>query len=186
MARGWGRTVAECDANGTYHTAARTEYRLRMNQNESDSHANQELAKFAYQILMQRSLSEHAEMWQTPSLALAAQSLLLTVAIDQDSKRWIAVLVSVLAVIVAAMSMQLMAVRRFNNNLDRRKMTELEQELGMIEVSERGWAFRDGKYASTTPRISIWRTAPTYQVWQAGLLTFLIADVAVLVYAALR
>lgn len=82
---------------------------------------NRSRAEVAYQALLQRSLAEHSEMWQTPSLALAAEAFLLTIALDPQSVRWAAAPAAALATLVAAMSMQLMAVRRFNNNVDRRR-----------------------------------------------------------------
>lgn len=140
---------------------------------------------FAYDALLQRSLAEHAQMWQMPALALAAQSFLLTTAFDPDSRQGTAVLVAVLGVLVAAMSMQLMAARRLNFNLDRQKMTQLENELGLLNVAERGWADEAARDASS-PRTSVWRRVSTYVVWQAGLLAFLVVDVAAALLALLR
>lgn len=140
---------------------------------------------FAYDVLFQRSLAEHAQMWQMPALALAAQSFLLTTAFDPSSQKWAAILAAVLGVLVAAMSMQLMAARRFNFNLDRQKMTQLETELGLLSVAERGWA-EDEARGESSPRTSVWRRASTYVVWQAGLLAFLVVDVGAALYALFR
>lgn len=68
-----------------------------------------ELKKFEYQILVQRSLSEHSEMWQTPSLAMTAEAFLLTIAADSEGSMGARLLACALGVLVAAMSMQLMA-----------------------------------------------------------------------------
>ncbi|WP_311208458.1 MULTISPECIES: hypothetical protein [unclassified Aeromicrobium] len=140
---------------------------------------------FAYDVLLQRSLAEHAQMWQMPALALAAQSFLLATAFDPDTKRWVAVLVAVLGVLVAAMSMQLMAARRFNFSLDRQKMTQLEVDLGLLRIAERGWVDGAGQDDSS-PRSSVWRRASTYLVWQAGLLTFLVVDISAALHALIR
>lgn len=140
---------------------------------------------FAYEALLQRSLAEHAQMWQMPALALAAQSFLLTTAFDPEAKRWVAVLVALLAVLVAAMSMQLMAVRRYNFNLDRLKMTQLEVNLGLLSIAERGWVADEGR-DGRPPRSSVWRRASTYVVWQAGLLAFMVVDLAAALCAFAR
>lgn len=152
--------------------------------NEETARAN---SLFAYEALLQRALAEHAQMWQMPALALAAQGFLLTIALDPDSARWAAVLAAVLGVLVATMSMQLMAARRLNFNLDRRKMSELEVELGLLSIAERGWAAdATAESGSSTPRMSIWRRASTYVVWQGGLLAFVVVDGVAAFYAVVR
>lgn len=156
--------------------AASTRYFSGM---DDDKRAN---LLFSYEALLQRSVAEHAQMWQMPALALAAQSFLLTIVLDPDSDGWVAVLAAVVGGLVAAMSMQLMAARRFHFNLDRQKMTELEGELGLLAVAERGWVRELAPDDPSTPRSSVWRRASTYIVWQAGLAAFLVVDVAAVLY----
>lgn len=61
-------------------------------------------------------------------------------------------------------------------------MSEIEDELGMILISERRWIRdEDDRYACETPRKTLWRILPSYVIWQAGLGVFLLVNLAIMI-----
>ena len=149
----------------------------------ADEHAKE---AFTYELLMMRELEQDSMLWQTPALAMTAQAFLLTVAFDSGASVVARAVTAGLGVVVAFLSMQLMAKHRFLEELDREKMREFESALGIAPLAKREWAYRDGRYIQTKPVESRWAKHSSYKVWQRGLLLFIAADVAALVWAVLE
>lgn len=84
---------------------------------------------FTYEMLLYRELEQDAMLWQTPTIALTAQAFLLTIALNPTSSVFATFLAAGLGLVVALLSMQLMAKHRFLNLMDRAHLHELEDRL---------------------------------------------------------
>ena len=103
-------------------------------------------------------------LWQTPALAMTAQAFLLTIAYGNGSE--IARIVTAcLGVAVAFMSMQLMSKHRFLKRIDEHKAQDLEDELKLLGIATRSWAYRRGAYIQQIPRQNRWNNLPSYWVF---------------------
>ena len=140
---------------------------------------------FTYEMLMSRELEQDSMLWQTPTIALTAQAFLLTIALNPASSTFSRYLTGFLGILVAAMSMQLLAKHRLLEGLDRYLMKEIELRLGIPALSNREWGFsRNGGFALTgagAPKHSWFRKRRSYVVWQVGLALFGLVNVAIIV-----
>ncbi|MFG6445176.1 hypothetical protein ACFXQA_07855 [Microbacterium sp. P07] len=143
----------------------------------SDQHAAD---VFAYEMLALRELEQDAMLWQTPALALAAQAFLLTIALNPEVTVWGQLIAASLGIVIAAVSMQLMAKHRQLAAIDRTLLAQLEVRLGIPAISSRRFAPRRGDEA---PASTWWRRLPSYVLWQFALGTFVIANAAAVVLA---
>lgn len=145
---------------------------------------------FTYEMLMQREMEQDAMLWETPTLALTAQAFLLTIALNNESAPAAVYVSAGLGVLVAFLSMQLMAKHRFLSEMDRAEMHRLEEALGIPHMSRRNYFFQDGKYV-IPPTLQIRsRMAPkkqgllerasSYKVWIRGLALFAAVNLAIL------
>ncbi len=140
---------------------------------------------FTYEMLLLRELEQDAMLWQTPTIALTAQAFRLTIALAPDSQVFARVLAASLGLVVAALSMQLMAKHRLLESVDRRKLGQLEAALGIDRLSDRGWGWERGKYLLTGdgPKDSWFRRRKSYVVWQSGIAVFGLANLTVIAVA---
>ena len=113
-------------------------------------------------------------LWQAPALALTAQAFLLTIALGGNAASFLRALAAGLGLVVACMSMQLMAKHRHPTELDNAWLAAMEQEIGLTPVAARGVG------AGVGPRRSLVRRARSYVVWQVGLGLFALANMAIL------
>lgn len=144
---------------------------------------------FAYEALLQREMEQDAMLWETPTIALTAQAFLLTIALNKESSS-IAVYVSAaLGILVAVMSMQLMAKHRFLNEMDRAQLHRLEEVLGLPHISRRSYFYPNGEYEVPAELSTAGRKAPeegplqrlgSYNFWIRGLAAFALVNVAIL------
>lgn len=132
---------------------------------------------FSYEMLLSREAEEHAHMWQTPALALTAQAFLLTISLDTGQHWFARCIASGLGVVLAFMSVQLMAKHRFHMLLDREMLKQIETRLGMTPVSQRSWA-PSPQHPST--RLNRLRS---YALWRTGLLVILLVNAVVFGWA---
>lgn len=125
-----------------------------------------------------------------PTLALTAQAFLLTIALNKDSSAAAVYVSAALGVLVALLSMQLMAKHRFLNEMDRAQLHRLEDELGIPHISRRTYFFQAGKYVVPENLSAAGRWAPkkqgflerarSYTFWLRGLALFAAANMAIL------
>ncbi|HET7474882.1 MAG TPA: hypothetical protein VFJ97_02540 [Dermatophilaceae bacterium] len=126
-------------------------------------------------MLLLRELEQDAMLWQTPIIALTAQAFLLTIALAQGSTLFSRILAASLGLVVACLSMQLMAKHRMLEGIDRQMLAQLEGVLGIPRLSDRGWGWEGKNYILSTrggPRMSAFRAAKSYVVWQSGIALF--------------
>ncbi|MDQ0865719.1 hypothetical protein QF036_003300 [Arthrobacter globiformis] len=143
---------------------------------------------FTYEMLLQRELEQDAMLWQTPTIALTAQAFLLTIALNPTSPAFATYLAAGLGLVVALLSMQLMAKHRFLNLMDRAHLHALEARLGIQHLSNRQYFYNNGTY-----RVPDWlanhKSPPaehglakfrSYRVWIFGMLVFAAVNLAVI------
>lgn len=81
-------------------------------------------------------------MWDAPALGLAAQAFLFTISLDATSSDLARQIASGLTVLVAVITMQLMAKRRFFILVDEARMRQLaEAKLVPMRLIDRSWAW---------------------------------------------
>lgn len=142
---------------------------------------------FSYEMLVLQQAEEHAHMWQTPALALTAQAFLLTVSLDDSITAPSRLVAAGLGALVALLSVQLMTKHQFHLLLDRWKMSELERNLDIVPISDRGWAYhvpQRGDYTAPAPHLELQglrgRSASAW--WLRGLWTFLAVNLGIAVW----
>jgi hypothetical protein len=148
-----------------------------------DSPADGRLTRqlFAYEMLAVRRNQQDSMLWQSPALALTAQAFLLTIALGGNSiSVFPRALAAGLGLVVACMSMQLMAKHRHLTELDNAWLAAMEQEIGLAPVAARGVG------AGVGPRRSLARRVRSYVVWQAGLALFGLTNMAILLITVIR
>ncbi len=129
-------------------------------------------------------------LWETPTLALTAQAFLLTIALNKDAAPAAVYVSAGLGLVVALLSMQLMAKHRFLNEMDKAQMHRLEAELEIPHVSRRNYFFVNGKYVVPENLSVPGRGAPrtpgrlerlqSYRVWFYGVGLFAAVNVFIL------
>ncbi len=112
-------------------------------------------------------------MWQAPSLGLAAEAFLLTIALAPGSSIASRIVVSILGIAVPALASQFMAKHRHASQRDGRVLEELVKKLGMTEI-----------FAPADEVKSTWLSRrSSYVAWRMGLGVFLIMNSAILILA---
>lgn len=148
-----------------------------------DSLADSRLTRqlFAYEMLAERRNQQDSMLWQAPALALTAQAFLLTIALGGNAVSVFArALAAGLGLVVACMSMQLMAKHRHLTELDNAWLAAMEQEIGLAPIAARDISPGVG------PRRSLARRARSYVVWEAGLALFALTNMAILLITLIR
>lgn len=145
---------------------------------------------FTYEMLLQREMEQDAMLWETPTIALTAQAFLLTIALNKDSTAAAVYVSAALGVLVALLSMQLMAKHRFLNEMDRAQLHRLEEELGIPNLSRRSYFYSEGKYFVPRELAAPGRNAPkkegilekqrSYKVWLRGVGLFGLVNLGIL------
>ncbi|WP_130012151.1 hypothetical protein [Serinicoccus sediminis] len=116
---------------------------------------------------MLRLYEQDAKMWQTPTMAFTAQAFLLTIGLGSTMhtplERAVA---ATLSLVIALLSIQLMAKHRYHSALDKRAAQEFEHDpaLGLLPLVVRE-AHED------VPTTVLTRHS-AYLVWQSGLALF--------------
>jgi hypothetical protein len=129
----------------------------------------------SYSVAANRRYQYDFMMWQVPALSLTAQAFLFTIALQAEATRASRLIAAALALIVAAMSMQLMAKHRHHELTEARWLAAFEEEehLALLHapMSERGAKVRSW---SPTARSS-------YGVWMVGIALFGLAAITIMV-----
>jgi hypothetical protein len=112
-----------------------------------------------------------ALLWQVPSLSLAAQAFLLTIALGPDASRTSRLLTSGLGVVVALLSLHLLIRHRQAEVTDAHWLAEYEQQ--HFGTTAHGPEWRDRRNATVLrgPLAPLARI-PAFPVWQAALSLF--------------
>ena len=142
-----------------------------------------------YERLMQRELEQDHMLWQTPSIALAAQAFLMTIALSPETLQWPRAGAAFLGILVAFLSLQLMAKHRFLCKQDRAQLEELEAAMNLPPISMRRRYF-DGKgnyfipaelEQYSPPSRQRWLTRmSSYTLWFYGMWVFVALNAAIL------
>jgi hypothetical protein len=130
----------------------------------------------ALEAISARHSAHITVMWQAPSLGLAAEAFLLTVALAPTSSTAARVIVSVLGMAVALLAGQFMATHRYVSRQDGAVLADLIDRLDLTEEFRRS----AGRVPST------WSSRrSSYRAWRAGLAVFVIANAVILAVSLL-
>lgn len=145
-----------------------------------------------YQTLAARRLGYDTMMWQVPALSFTAQAFLLTIALGGGIG--VTRLTSAaLALIIALISIQLMAKQRFGEEVDARLLEAFEKRALIVDVfgfpphasqKQRLKAITSGTgmYEGLSPIQKPWYVAmSSYRLWQAGLFAFACTSAAIVI-----
>lgn len=115
--------------------------------------------------------------WQAPSLALAAQAFLLTIALNPDLEdRPLSIsIVCAVGVLMTIMAYQLMARHRYYFQLDQADMKRLEETIGLLHISHRPTQRK--RRSEIRPPLA--GKTPSFYVWQVGFLIVALVDVGI-------
>ncbi|HZC04904.1 MAG TPA: hypothetical protein VE338_04625 [Ktedonobacterales bacterium] len=144
-----------------------------------------------YQVLGARRLGYDSMMWQVPALSFTAQAFLLTIALG-GGLGVTRLTSAALALIIAVISMQLMAKHRFNEEIDSRLLEAFERRFQIEDIfgcpphSSPNQRMRtvntgDGLYSAVSPVRKPWYVSiSSYRLWQRGLGLFACTSVAII------
>lgn len=136
----------------------------------------------AHETMTARRNAFDSLMWQVPALGLSAQAFLLTIALGHDTARVPRLLAAGLALVIAVISMQLMAKHRFHELLESKSLEDFERRFGPREFAALGLHRRPlDRAAAVGLEPTWWQRRRSYYWWIAGLGAF--AVVALIVVA---
>ncbi len=141
----------------------------------------------AYQTLASRRSSYDLMLWQTPALAIAAQAFLFTLVLGPGTTAMARLIASGLALVLAVMSMQLMAKHRYHEELDSLLLKSFEDNLGLTEwlgasphgTGEERIRDEDRDKIPRFPRPAKFWGMSSYRVWFYALSLFAVASALV-------
>jgi len=124
-----------------------------------------------YQAVAARRMQWDALLWQVPSLSLAAQAFLLTIALGPDASRTSRLLASGLGVVAALLSLHLLIRHRQAEVADAHWLAAYEQQ--HFGTTAHGPEWRDRRNATVIrgPLGALARI-PAFPVWQGALSLF--------------
>jgi hypothetical protein len=133
-----------------------------------------------YQTLASRRQSYDTLMWQVPALSLSGQAFLFTIALGSGSSTAARIIASLLAFIIAVISMQLMSKHRFHEELNSRLLERFENTYGLSQWL--GFPFHNPRdvNAAIGVRGGVFVHRSSYRIWMAGLGLFAIASLIVI------
>jgi hypothetical protein len=124
-----------------------------------------------YQAVVARRMQWDALLWQVPSLSMAAQAFLLTIAFGPDTSRTSRLLASGLAVVAALLSLHLLVRHRQAEVTDAHWLAAYEQR--HFGITAHGPEWRDRRNATVIPgQLGVLARIPAFPVWQAALSLF--------------
>lgn len=123
-----------------------------------------------------------ALLWQVPSLSLAAQAFLLTIAFGPDTSRWSRLLSSGLAVVAALLSLHLLIRHRQAEVTDAEWLAEYEKK--HFGTTAHGPEWRDRRNATAVPGyLGFLVRFAAFPLWKAALSLFALVGVIAFVLA---
>ncbi|WP_461164941.1 hypothetical protein [Arthrobacter sp. R4-81] len=112
----------------------------------------------------------------------------MTIALNSTSPAFATYLSATLGLVVALLSMQLMAKHQFIDAMDRAHLHFLEERLGIQHLSNREYFYTNGKYR--VPDWLVAHKAPraehglarfrSFRVWIAGMIVFAAVNLAII------
>jgi hypothetical protein len=112
-------------------------------------------------------------MWQAPSLGVAAQAFLLTIALAPGASTFSRIVVAGLGIVIVVLVSQFMAKHRHASQRDGRVLAELAERLELSDILE----VADEVKSPWLSRRS------SYVLWRIGLTVFLLINISILVLA---
>jgi hypothetical protein len=126
------------------------------------------LNKDQYAIVAARRQGYDSLLWQTPALAIAAQSFLLAAAVGSEQTALLKVVFSAAAFLVGISALQLFARLRYLEVYDSRLLLR-------FETSTEGYAVVHGRRAPLTgEEPGLLGTSSSYHIWAAILTTLVV------------
>ncbi|MCU1433310.1 MAG: putative rane protein [Pseudarthrobacter sp.] len=153
--------------------------------------------QLTYEMLTARFLAHDELLWQTPVLALTAQSFLMTISLSPEVDDWAGATAAGLGTVLILMSMHLLGRHRFLELIEKHKLRQLEEILQIEPLSTHSWgwnyasapelgkAFSHKEYGLQSPRYYRVFAVPSYRIWQVGLGLFAIANAVIFIVRAL-
>lgn len=140
-----------------------------------------EMLGAVYQALASRRQGYDTLMWQVPALSLSGQAFLFTIALGASSSASARVISSLLAFIIAVISMQLMSKHRFHEELNSRLLEHFETTYGLNTWL--GYPFHNPKLVNQAIKVrsGLFVRRSSYRIWMGGLGLFALASLAVIV-----
>lgn len=124
-----------------------------------------------YQAVVARRMQWDALLWQVPSLSLAAQAFLLTIALGPSTSRMSRLLAAGLAIVAALLSLHLLIRHRQAEVTDAHWLAAYEKEHFGRVVHGPEW--RDRRNATVIPgSLGGLARMPAFPVWQGALSLF--------------
>lgn len=126
-------------------------------------------------------------LWQVPALSLTAQAFLMTIALSPDSNRVARLITSVLSIIIAFASTQLMHDQRGHAINHGEVARRLASQLELANRLDGNFQLNDAKPEKTNGE-DVWRAVDhgIYAIWKVCMWLFLIADIVIIVLAVFR
>jgi hypothetical protein len=154
-----------------------------------DPPATQEdrLRLVVYQIVAARRDSYEAVLWQVPALSLTAQSFLLTIALGGGFSPTARQVASVLSLISALASIQLLTKHRHFERVDSKLCEKLEHDLNLKAVC--GYlphAKTEDRRHPSDPEPSGWIALSSFRIWRFLLGLFALAGMVAIVLTFLE
>ena len=122
------------------------------------------------ELLEARRASSESLVWEAPSLALAAQAFLLTIALGAGATLAARMIACILSLVASLMAFQLMARAAYRAGEEDALLTKLHERLGL-----------ESPRIDFSKAVHWWTRMSSFDVWRAGLLFFALTAVAILV-----
>jgi len=122
-----------------------------------------------YSALCARRQAFDNLVWQTPSLAIAAQSFLLSASLGSETSQPQSIALAISSGVVGIAAAQLMAKHRMNEVLDSELLEEFERE-----NADSGFAVIHGKPYSLRGERNLLTRWSSYKVWMSVLMLFIL------------
>jgi hypothetical protein len=119
-----------------------------------------------YQVVAARRDSYEAVLWQVPALSLTAQAFLLTIALGGGPSPSARRLASLLSLISALASIQLLAKHRYFEEVDSKLCEKLEGDLDLKAIC--GYlphAPTKDRRQPSDPKLSGWTAYSSFKIW---------------------
>lgn len=135
-----------------------------------------------YQVVASRRLGYDTSMWQVPALSFTAQAFLFTIALSASSN--VARLIAAsLALVIALISLQLMAKHRYHETIDARLLEAFEADMNLKGFFHCLPHERPVYRAEQVGVKSQWfQHLSSYRVWMSGLAVFAIASIGIIIF----
>ena len=126
-------------------------------------------------------------LWQVPALGLTAQAFLLTIALGGTTSSGARIMASGISIVVAVASVFLMHNQRGRATIHGELLRRVSEKLSLTDLLGGSIELEDAVPKRTTDAQNVWDVDHfIYQLWRWCMLLFVIADVVIIVSAALN